>query len=158
MGQWYINKGCGRPYYQIMGRKKKKVIQGILWSMGEFCQNCNFSSTNASISEGSEFLLILYKKGLSYSVSKPARSTLSMILPPFNGTEFGKHLIIAHVLKGIFRNRHAFLWYMVNYDPDLVLNFLKSLPSWDNITLKWLTLKTVTILALLAHRDIDVNQ
>ena len=50
-----------------------------------------------------------------------------MILPPYNGTEFGKHPIIARMLKGIFRNRPALPRYMVTYDPDLVLNFLNSL-------------------------------
>ena len=102
----------------------------------EFCQDRNLSPTNASISEGSEFLLTLYKKGLSYSVINTARSMLSMIIPVCNGTEFGKHPIITHMLKGNFRKRPALPRNMVTYDPDLILNFLKSLPSWNNITLK----------------------
>ena len=94
-----------------------------------------------------------------------------MILPECNRTEFGKHPIIARMLKGIFGNRPALPRYMVIYDSDLVLNFLKSLPSWDNITLKWLTIATVAILALLlghrcqsinsltlAHMDININK
>ena len=76
-----------------------------------------------------------------------------MILPACNRIEFGKHPIIVRMQKGILRNRPALPRYMVTYDLDLVLNFLKSLPSWNNITLKWLTLKTVTILSLLSgHR------
>ena len=83
---------------------------------------------------------------------------LSMILPTCNGTVFGKHPIIIRMLKGIFRNRPALSRYMVTYDPDLALNLLKSLPSWNNITLKWLTFKTVTILALLSgHRCQSIN-
>ena len=114
----------------------------------EFCQDRILSLTNASISEGSEFLLTLYKTGLSYSVINAARSMLSMIIPAYNRTEFGKHPNIARMLKGIFRNRPALPRYMVTYDPELILNFLKPLPSWNNISLKWLTLTTVTILAL----------
>ena len=76
-----------------------------------------------------------------------------MIIPACNRTEFGKHPNIARMLKGIFRNRPALPRYMVTYDPELILNFLKPLPSWNNISLKWLTLTTVTILALLSgHR------
>ena len=97
-----------------------------------FCQDCNLSLTNASILEGSEFLLTLYKKGLSYSVINTARSMLSLILPGCNGTEFGKHPIIANMLKGIVRTRPTLQRYIVTYDPDLVLNFLKSLLSWNN--------------------------
>ena len=48
--------------------------------------------------------------------------------------------------------------YIITYDPDLVLNFLKFLRFWNYITLKWLTLKTVTILALLSgHRCQSIN-
>ena len=87
-----------------------------------------------------------------------ARSMLSMMLPVCNGTEFGKHSIIAGMLKGIFKNRLVLPRYMVTYDPDLVLNFLKSLPCWNNITFKWLTFKTVTVLALLSgHRCESLN-
>ena len=112
----------------------------------EFCQDRNLSPTNASISEDSEFLLTLYKKRSSYSVINTARSMLSMTLLAYTGTELGKHPIIARMLKGIFRNHPALPRYMVTYDPDLALNLLKSLPSWNNITLKWVTSKTATIL------------
>ena len=48
--------------------------------------------------------------------------------------------------------------YRITYDPDFVLNFLKFLRFWNYITLKWLTLKTVTILALLSgHRCQSIN-
>ena len=86
------------------------------------------------------------------------------------GQSLAKHLTIARILKGIFRNRPALSGYMVTSDPELVLNFLKSLPSWDDIALKWLS-KTVTVLALLAglgfqsinslslaHMDININK
>ena len=72
-----------------MGRKYKKAIQDIFRSIERVGQDHNLSSTNACISEGSEFLLTLYKKGLSYSVINNAWSMLSMILPACNGIEFG---------------------------------------------------------------------
>ena len=138
-------------------KKTRKQCKTYFRQWNDFCQDRNFSLTNASISEGSEFLLMLYRKGVSYSVINTTSIMLSMILPAFNETKFGKHPIIACILKGIFRKHPALPRYMVTYDPDLVLNFLNSLPSWDNITLKWPTLKTVTILAHY-YRDIDVNQ
>ena len=124
----------------------------------DFCNTNKVSITNPSVAEGSEFLLVLFKKGLSYSVINTARSMLSMILKTYNGIEFGKHPIITRMLKGIFRKRPALPRYVTTYDPDIVLNFLKALPSWENITLKWLTLKTVTLLALLSgHRCQSIN-
>ena len=53
-----------------------------------------------------------------------------------NGIEFGKHTFIARMLEEIFRNHTAFPRYMVTYGSDLVLNFLKLLSSWDDVTLK----------------------
>ena len=81
-----------------------------------------------------------------------------MMLPSRNGTEFGKHPIITRTSKGIFRNCPPLPRYMVTYDPDLALDFLKSLPSQGNITLKCQTLQTATILALLSgHRCQSIN-
>ena len=53
-----------------------------------------------------------------------------------NGIEFGKHTFIARMLEEIFRNHPAFPRYMVTYGSDLVLNFLKLLSSWDDVTMK----------------------
>ena len=61
------------------------------------------------------------------------------------------------MLKGIFRTRPT-LQYISLYDAERVIEFLKSLPGWEEITLKWLTLKLVTLLALLStHRCQTLN-
>ena len=75
------------------------------------------------------------------------------------------------MLKGIFRKRPALPQYICIYDAEIVIEFLKSLPFWEEITLKWLTLKLVTLLALLSshrcqtlnslsieHMDINIQQ
>ena len=97
---------------------------------------------------------MLYKKGLSYSAINTARSMLPMMLPTCNGTTS------TQLLHLCCRNLAATLHCQdtLTYDPDLILNFLKSLPSWDDITRKWLTLKTATILALLSvHKHINID-
>ena len=73
-------------------QKTRKQYKTYFGKWEEFCQDHNFSSTKASITEGLEFLLMHYKKGLSYSVNNTViKSILPMILPACNGTEFGKH-------------------------------------------------------------------
>ena len=42
--------------------------------------------------------------------------------------------------------------YICIYAAEIVIELLKSLPCWEEITLKWLTLKLVTLLALLSTR------
>ena len=47
-----------------------------------------------------------------------------------------------------FRNRPALPCYVSIYDGDIVIKFLKSLPGWDEISLKELKLKKATWLAM----------
>ena len=56
------------------------------------------------------------------------------------------------MLKGIFRTRPALPRYICVCDAEIVIELLKSLPCWEEITLKWLTLILVTLLALLSSR------
>ena len=94
---------------------------------------------------------------MRYSAINATRRMLPMILTTCDIRGFGKHVIIAGDLKRIFRNHPGMPRSMVKYDPDLVLNYFKLLPC-KFITLKWLTLKTVTILALLSgHRCQTIN-
>ena len=84
------------------------------------------------------------------------------------GIEFGEHPIVTKMLKRIFRTRLALPRYICIYGAETVIEFLKSLPSWEEITLKWLTLKLVTLLALsrcqtlnslsIEHMDINIQQ
>jgi hypothetical protein len=112
----------------------------------------------ADLSLGSEFLLSLFQRGVGYSCINTARSALSIILKPIDGYDFGKHPIIKRVLKGIFRERPALPRYTVTYDSEKILSFLKALPKWDSIPLKWLTFKMVTLLAILSgHRCQTLN-
>ena len=110
-------------------------------------------------------MLSLYKKGLGCSAINTARSMLSNILPVKEGIEFGQHPVVTRMLKGIFRARPALPRYICINGAEIVIELLKSLPRWEEITLKWLTLKLVTLLALLSsHRcqtlklDINIQQ
>ena len=113
---------------------------------------------SASIAEGTEFLLLLHKKILGYSAINTARNMLSVILKKTDSIEFGKRPIVTRMLKEIFRNRQALPRYIATYDADLALRFLQSLPTWKEISLNWLILKTVTLIALLSgHRCLPIN-
>lgn len=109
-----------------------------------------------------EFLTDLYKSGLSYSAINTARSTLSSIFSIIGNIEIGSDKFIKRFMKGIFHLRPAikrnFTW-----DLSRVLDYLKSLPSYDEIQLKDLAHKLVMLLALLSGQRaqslhlIDIN-
>ena len=87
------------------GTRKQYKIYFKQWTT--FCKTQPVDISSASIKDGTEFLLSLYKKGLGYSAINTARSMLSNILPVKEGIEFGKHPIVTRMLKGIFRTRPA---------------------------------------------------
>ena len=59
---------------------------------------------------------------------------LSTSLSLKEGVEFGKHLIVILRLKRIFKGRQAIPRYVSIYYADIVIEFLKSLPTWDEIS------------------------
>ena len=141
-----------------MGIRYKKAVQTYFKQWTTFSKTGPVDISSASIKDGIEVLLSLYKKGLGYSAINTARSMLSNILPVKEGIEFGKHPVVTRILKGIFRARPALPRYICIYGAEIVIEFLKSLPRWEEITLKWLTLKLVTLLALLStHRCQTLN-
>ena len=138
--------------------KKKKQYKIYFKQWTPFCKTPAIDISYASIKDGTEFLLSLYKKGLGYLAINTARSKLSNILPVKEGIECGKHPIVTRMLKGIFRTRPSLPQYICIYNAEIVIEFLKSLPCWEEKSLKWLTLKLVTLLALLStHRCQTLN-
>ena len=161
-----------KPNLRLLNiRYKKKTVQNILQTMDHILQNPAVDISYASMKDGTEFLLSLYKKGLGYLAINTARSMLSNILPVKEGIECSKHPIVPRMLKGIFRTRPSLPQYICINNAEIVIEFLKSLPCWEEKSLKWLTLKLVTLLTLLSthkcqtlsslsteHMDINIQQ
>ena len=70
--------------------KKKKQYKIYFKQWTTFCKTPAIDISYASIKDGTEFLLSLYKKGLGYLAINTARSMLSNILPVKEGIEFAK--------------------------------------------------------------------
>ena len=98
-----------------------------------FCKTQTVDFSNASIKDGTELLRSLHKKGLGYSAINATRSMPSNVLPVKEGIEFGKHPIVTRMLKGIFTTRPKLPQYIYIYDAEIVIEFLKSLPCWEEM-------------------------
>ena len=95
-----------------------------------------------------DFLLDLHTKGLSYSAINTARSALSSVIK-IEGVTFGNHELVTRFMRGVFNinpslPKHAKIW-----DTNVLLHYLEKLYPRKRLCLKQLTLKTVTLLALL---------
>ena len=96
----------------------------------------------------------LPEHGLAYHTISAAKSVLSGILHILVVTAISEHLLIICLLKGIFHVRPPQLRYELILDTGVVLSYLKNL-SFSDSSLKFLSLKNVTLLTLLSGQHVS---
>ncbi len=97
----------------------------------------------------------MYNSGVGYSALNTARSALSMFLPEINGKTVGESKIICLLMKGVFNIRPSLPRYTEVWDANVVLTFLKLKFPAKKLSLKDLTQKLVTLLALLSGQRVQ---
>ena len=121
-----------------------KSYNTYLKQWAEFCTSKNIDASQATVNVGIEFLTYLFTdKKLGYSAINSARSALSNFIQTNQTVPFGKLDVVSRFMKGIFRLRPSLPKYTVIYDPQIVLDYLKTI---TDMNLKSLTLKLTTLL------------
>ena len=110
------------------------------------------SATGAILEQAIEFLTVLYQKDISFSAINTARSMSSVILKPVDSRTIGDQPLMRRFMKGAYRSRTSFPKYMVTYDVNIVLQYLGNLPTCQDLSLKQLTERFGTLLALLSGK------
>ena len=100
------------------------------------------------MAEALDFLQSLVNKGKSYSVVNTARSALSAILQLPSGQSFGELFLVRKFMRGVYNMKPPTPRYCETWDPQIVLNFLKSWSPAKKISLKKLTWKLVMLILL----------
>lgn len=122
-----------------------KQYEVYLRKWEQFCctNNLNFSEFN--INNYLSFLHSLYQNGLSYVSINCARAALAFAFG-MKG-EISEDKLICRFMKGISNLRPPHAKYDVTWNVDVVLDYLKGMKI-INLSLKFLTIKTVGLLAL----------
>ena len=107
------------------------------------------------MSEGVNFLGMLFYAGLSYSTVCVARSALSSYLDCKDAAQFGEHKRVRQFVKGIFEKRLALPKYSSTWDVDIVLQYLELHYQHDELTLKELSYRLVMLLAILLRTAVS---
>ena len=96
-----------------------------------------------------DYLLQEFKKevGRSYSSMNTIRSAISSIAL-IDGMPAGTHPLVRRFMRAVFQSRPSFPRYQTTWDPDLVLNYIKSLGPNEDLSVILLT-KKLTMLMLL---------
>lgn len=115
----------------------------------EFCTTSHLDPFTYDIAEVIKFLNIEASKGKSYSAVNCHKAAFSLV---FDITPQEQHLFKRY-MKGVFNKSPPKAKYEFTWDPHPVLKFLEALHPLETLSLKDLTSKAVTLLALVsAHR------
>lgn len=114
-----------------------------------FCVNEKINPFQPSENLLLEFLLSEYKKGRKYSSINTLRSSISAIANN-DGKPAGQHLLVSRFMKAVFQERPALPRYNVTWDPEVVLEYIKSLGPNKNLTIIQLSRKLVMLMLLLS--------
>ena len=116
------------------------------WS---FCQVRHIDCLAAGIPEVLSFLANEFEKGASYGSVNSFRSAIALILGP----KIGQDERVKRFCKGSAKLRPPEPKYESTWDPKIVLDFLSQWPPNDELSLEKLSMKLVTLLALVTgHR------
>ena len=113
------------------------------------CVERDIDPTSPTLKAVTDFLSSLFDRGLSYSAINTARSAISNIAM-IDLKPVGEHRIVKRFMKGIFNLRPSLQKNSVTWDPQLLLNHIKTLSPVTFLSLKDLTFKFVALLWLLS--------
>lgn len=122
-----------------------------LKSWWSYCHNKGINFCDSNTTQLLKFLTEKFQAGASYSTLNSHRSALSILL----GQDITCNDNIKRFFKGIYRLKPPAPKYNTTWDPNLVLNYLADYFPNDSITLKELSLKTISLLALASAQRIQ---
>lgn len=107
-----------------------------------FCWANKTDYLNSSVTLILKFLTDEFHKGASYGTLNSFRSALKLILPNLENDH------ISRFLRGVFKIKPNFPKYNTTWNPNLVLDHLSKLYPNENLSIKEISKKIVTLLAL----------
>lgn len=110
----------------------------------DFCQTNSYNYCEANVSQLIQFFTEHFEAGASYSTLNTMKSALTLLLDPL----VTSHAMITRLLKGVFKLKPPMPKYDITWDPIIVLNYLSDFYPYDDISLRDLSFKTITLLAI----------
>ena len=128
------------------------------WAKWEtWCLHEHVNPISASIETVASFLAAQFRSGHQYRSLNSYRSAISSVHPKIDGFDVGKHPLICRLMKGAFNRRPPIPKYTMTWSVSTVLRYLRSLGPNTNLSLKDLSHKLATLLALTtASRSADL--
>ncbi|XP_022110667.1 uncharacterized protein LOC110990124 isoform X1 [Acanthaster planci] len=128
------------------GTHKQYSLYIQIWNA--FCLQGQSDSISTSVNEVIDFLTQLFE-GLRYSAINTARSALSQFVICKGGVTTGSHPWVIKFIREVYNLRPPVPRHHDTWDASVLLKYLRLLSPVAKLTLKMLTLKTVTLASLL---------
>nr|XP_058956687.1 uncharacterized protein LOC131783926 [Pocillopora verrucosa] len=145
-----ISKEASELLFKSWRTGTQKQYRTYLERWKLFCTSRKVNPLCGTITNGIDFLVTQYKRGLTYSSLNTARCALSTVILLPNGNTFGNHPLVTRLMKGVFESRPTLPRYNSIWNLSTVLDFIKTLGPNEELSLKNVTLKCVTLVALLS--------
>jgi hypothetical protein len=129
----FENKGFSKGTVDILMESVRESTSASYESAWKNWVNWNHKQCSDTLSSSLiiilQFLTDIANSGSSYSSVNTSRSMLSSTLDPIDGYKIGEHPTVVQLLKGCFNRKPPKARYNSLWDPDVVLNYLNSLPN-----------------------------
>ena len=139
--------------------KTKSNYNSLFAKWACWCQQRGRDPTVGPVKDVINFLAKLYEQGYQYRSLNSYRSAISSVHSEVDGFPVGQHPLVSRMLKGVFNNRPPLPRYSTFWDVGVVIRHLKQLGTNDSLSLRDLTIKSVTLLALARpSRSMDLSR
>ncbi|KAL9964636.1 hypothetical protein ACROYT_G028306 [Oculina patagonica] len=113
-----------------------------------WCSGRQIDPLSSSINDILIFLTEVFNEGLAYRSINVLRSAISSTHPKIDGYPVGQHPYVTRLLKGALNKRPPKPRYSHTWNVDIMVKYIISLGKNSSLTLKVLSMKLVTLLAL----------
>jgi hypothetical protein len=130
-------------------RPATHAAYGSAWrNWVDWCLRRSENPLSPPLSSVLEFLASLHTEGKAYSTINVHRSMLSSTLPHIDNHPIGQHPLVKSLMNGCYNINPPKPKYNSIWDPELVVHFVSVLGKNYRLSIKDLSLKTVTLVAL----------
>lgn len=139
-------------FSQTWRKSTTKLYTGHILRWVKWAEPRNISILKPNIAQVLRFLRFYFESGVGYAALNAARCALSLILPRVGDLTIGKHFLIKWFLKSCYEKRPPQPRYSNFWSVNKVLQWIKSIGSNANLSLKMLTYKLTILLLLVSSQ------
>ena len=147
-----LSETASKLVEQSKAEGTRKLYKSAWNSFQCWCSERKVDPFTCPLEEIMNYLTHLFEEGKGYSAINGHRSAISSLHQLVEGVPIGQHPKISTLMRGIAREKPPVPKYTHIWDIDKVLNHFRSMPNNEDLNLKALSLKTITLLGLIAPK------